>query len=74
MSAAPKLAAVPIPRLEPSEILTPQEVAARLKVPLSWIYKQVAKKPSGLPVLRCGHYLRFEWGAVVAWLRSDNAA
>ena len=40
MSAAPKLSVIPASptRLEPGDILTPQELAQRLKVPLSWIY------------------------------------
>ena len=72
MSAAPKLAAVPIsqPRLEPGDILTPGELAQRLKVPLSWIYKKSAA--NGMPVLRCGRYLRFSWPDVCAWMRKDN--
>ena len=73
MGAAPKLAVIPASptRLEPGDILTPQELAQRLKVPLSWIYKKSAA--NGMPVLRCGHYLRFSWPDVCAWLRSINA-
>lgn len=69
---AAKLAAMPVspPRLEPGDILTPQELAKRLKVPLSWIYKNVGR----LPVLRCGRYLRFCWPDVVAWLRAGKRA
>jgi excisionase family DNA binding protein len=54
--------------LEPGDILTPTELAERLKVPLSWVYKQSAK--DAIPVMRCGTYLRFDWAAVSAWLRS----
>jgi len=49
-------------------ILTPQELAKRLKVPLSWVYKQ----KGSMPVLRCGRYLRFDWEAVVEWLRKGE--
>jgi hypothetical protein len=73
MATAPKLAAVPVSqsRLEPGDILTPQELAKRLKVPLSWVYKKSAQRtPDSLPVLRCGMYLRFSWPDVCAWLRS----
>ena len=75
MSAVPKLAAVQAnqSRLEPVDILTPAELAERLKVPLSWVYKQTAKNHSGsMPVLRVGNYLRFDWNAVSEWLRTKR--
>jgi len=74
VAPVPKLTtAIPIsrPALEPADILTPQELAKRLKVPLSWVYKQSAKRgPEAIPVLRCGMYLRFSWPDVCAWMRS----
>jgi len=62
--------------LNAEDILTPAELAKRLKVPLSWIYEksrdrgQFAGQP--LPVLRCGKYLRFSWPAVVEWLQRQE--
>jgi integrase len=53
MSTTPKLASVPIspPRLDPGDILTPQELAKRLKVPVSWVYKHTDNsRKSRLPV------------------------
>src|SRR6202035_55455 len=53
MSTAPKLAVLPPSPVEPHDILTPQELAKRLKVPLSWVYKQSARRgPECIPVLR----------------------
>jgi hypothetical protein len=75
MSTAPKLASVPIcsPRLEPGDVLTPKELAKRLKVPLSWVYKHTDKsRKNRLPVLKCDGFLRFSWPDVCAWLRSNN--
>jgi len=76
MATTPKLATtVPTsrPALEAADILTPQELAKRLKVPLSWVYKQTARRgPDCMPVLRCGMYLRFSWPEVCAWLRSQK--
>ena len=73
MSTSPKLAILTSPRLEPTDILTPQELSERLKVPISWVYKQTAKnKPGSIPVLRVGNYLRFDWNAVSTWLRSSK--
>ncbi len=61
------------------DILTPQQLAERLQVPVSWIYEKTRNrgKYSGnggrgqsqpLPVLRCGRYLRFHWPSVWSWL------
>lgn len=47
-------------------ILTPKQLAERLQVPVSWVYKQ----KGSMPVLKCGKYLRFDWQAVVEWLRN----
>jgi len=56
--------------LRAEDILTPEELAERLKVPVSWVYKKSAA--SAFPVLRCGRYLRFSWPEVCAWLREKR--
>jgi hypothetical protein len=76
MAATPKLETKPTP-LDPLDLLTPQELAERLKLPLSWVYeKSRANGNHGnpLPVLRCGRYLRFSWTEVVNWMRSNNSS
>jgi hypothetical protein len=54
------------------DILTPQELATRLKVDVSWIYEKTRTRKQGsiprLPVFRCGKYIRFYWPDVSAWL------
>jgi hypothetical protein len=58
--------------LAPADILTPQELAKRLKVPVSWVYKHTDNSRSNgnrLPVLRCDGFLRFDWNAVCEWMR-----
>jgi hypothetical protein len=57
--------------LKAEDILTPEQLADRLQVPLSWVYKKSAA--DGIPVLRCGRYLRFYWPDVCAKLRSNNS-
>jgi hypothetical protein len=63
-------------RLEPGDILTPEELAKRLQVKIGWVYEKSRSRGnhSGnpLPVLRCGRYLRFDWQAVSQWLRDGN--
>jgi len=60
--------------LRPEDILTPEELAARLKVRKSWVYEQTRsrnhRKP--LPRLNMGRYLRFDWTKVVGWLTESD--
>jgi excisionase family DNA binding protein len=53
----------------PSDLLTPSELAERLKVPQSWVYEMMRpSRKTSLPVLRAGRHLRFSWTAVCAWM------
>jgi len=63
--------------LEAKDILTLAELAKRLKVPRSWIYESTRNRGRfggrPMPVLRCGKYVRFDWQAIVDWLRDGGA-
>lgn len=64
-------------RLEPSYILTPEQLAERLQVKPSWIYEQTrtrsgVRNPDPLPHIKMGLYLRFDWRDVVAWLERQK--
>lgn len=48
------------------ELLTADEVAGRLKVPRSWVYR--AAREGDLPSVRCGRYRRFDEGEVERWI------
>jgi predicted DNA-binding transcriptional regulator AlpA len=51
------------------EILTPEEVAKRLKVKVSWIYeKRRPRAKNPIPCLPLGRYIRFDWNQVLKWL------
>ena len=59
--------------IDPSVILTPSELAERLKVSERWIYEKSRRRcPNPLPVIRIGRYLRFDWSEVSAWLRRQS--
>jgi hypothetical protein len=62
--------------MESGDILTPNQLAARLQVGVNWVYEKCRNrgKHNGepLPVLRCGRYLRFYWPDVCAWLRGGK--
>jgi len=46
-----------------SELLTPEELAERLKVPLTWVYEQ--SRQGNIPTHRIGRYIRFDFHEVV---------
>jgi len=47
-----------------TELLAPEDLAARLKVPLSWIYEQ--SRQGKIPTHRIGRYVRFDLQEVIA--------
>jgi len=65
-------------RLEPVDILTPEQLAKRLQVGVNWVYEKSRARgvhhQHPLPVLRCGRYLRFSWPDVCQWLRRRAGA
>ena len=59
--------------LEAHHILTPEDLAERLKVEVSWVYENTRKRASvrktdPLPNIRMGKYLRFYWPEIEKWL------
>jgi hypothetical protein len=64
-------------KLEPSYILTPEQLAERLQVKPSWIYEQTrsrsgVRNADPLPHIKMGLYLRFDWRDVIAWLERQK--
>jgi hypothetical protein len=56
-----------------NDLLTPEELAARLKVKPSWVYEQTRvrgkiRNSDALPHRKMGRYLRFNWPEVTEWL------
>jgi len=56
-----------------ADLLTPAELAERLKVPKSWVFEQTRRRAktrnaNPLPCIRLGKYLRFSWVQVSEWL------
>ena len=46
-----------------AELLTPEELAGRLKVPRSWVYEQ--SRQGNIPTRRLGRYIRFDLREVI---------
>jgi predicted DNA-binding transcriptional regulator AlpA len=59
--------------IDPSQILTLDEIASRLKTSRRWVYEKSRRRClDPLPVVRIGRYLRFYWPDVSAWLRKNS--
>ena len=53
------------------ELLTVSEVAAALKVPVSWVYERTRRSGTEqIPHFKLGKYLRFRWSTVREWLEN----
>jgi excisionase family DNA binding protein len=51
-------------------LITPDEMAERLKVPKSWLYSRTRETgPGSIPRVKVGKYIRFIESDVVEWLR-----
>jgi excisionase family DNA binding protein len=59
---------------KPTELLTVQEVAKLLKVPVSWVYGHTRRRSADpLPGYRLGKYWRFRMEEVLAWVTRHGA-
>jgi excisionase family DNA binding protein len=63
------------PSLDPSNILTLDEVAQRLKVNPRWVYERTRKRSADpIPFTKFGKKtLRFDWAAVSAWWMKNSS-
>ena len=52
-----------------SNLCTPEELADRLKVPVSWVYEQ--SRQGNIPTHRLGRYIRFDLHEVLASQKKD---
>jgi len=57
-----------------TRLITPEELADWLKVPLSWVYDRTRRAgPERLPVYKIGRYLRFSIPEIEEYLRIKAA-
>ena len=55
------------------ELLTINELADLLKIPVSWIYSRTRiKSEESIPCVRIGKYVRFDECEVLEWLKSQQ--
>lgn len=55
------------------DLITIDELAAKLKVQKSWLYSRTRKiGPGTIPRIKVGKYIRFEVSEVMNWLHRQN--
>ncbi len=52
-----------------TKLLTPEELADRLQVPISWVYEQ--SRLGNIPTHRLGRYIRFDLNEVLTGQKKD---
>jgi excisionase family DNA binding protein len=59
--------------IDHNELLTPEELAQRLKVGKSWVYEHCRERTlNRLPGFKIGKYLRFRESDVLEWLSQQS--
>jgi excisionase family DNA binding protein len=53
-----------------NELLTPEELAEKLKVPVSWVYEN--SRVGKIPSIKVGRYVRFKLNDVLKSQRKEN--
>lgn len=54
----------------PEELLTPEELARKLKLPVSWVYEQ--SRQGKIPTHRIGRYIRFDPRQILEHLKKNG--
>lgn len=55
--------------METNVLVTPRELAAILKVPVSWLYRRTSQ--GSIPHVKLGHYVRFNVQEVLAHFQAQ---
>jgi excisionase family DNA binding protein len=73
LNASIRHAATGEERRDEYQLLTVQEVAELLQVPVSWVYERVRKRSLGrLPAYRLGKYWRFREADIQKWIERQR--
>lgn len=54
------------------QLKTPQQMAAILNVPVTWIYQRTRLGPAAIPHIKVGKYVRFNPAEVIAFLKAKE--
>jgi excisionase family DNA binding protein len=56
--------------LAPDDVITVEELCARLKVKKVWVYEKMRKHD--IPAFKMGRYLRFSWTEISKWIECQR--
>ena len=57
--------------MQTDELITVEELAEKLKVPVSWVYQRTRLGQEAIPHVRMGKYVRFNLAEVVEFFRNN---
>ena len=57
--------------MSPSELITAKELAKKLNVQVSWIYRRTRLGQEVIPHVKMGKYVRFDWEEVVRFYKKN---
>lgn len=58
--------------MQAQELITVQDLAKRLNVPVSWVYQRTSRGQHSIPHIKMGKYVRFSWSQVVQFLEENT--
>ena len=58
-------------KMIPNQLITAKELAKRLNVQVSWIYRRTRLGQEAIPHVKMGKYVRFDWEEVVEFYKED---
>ena len=58
--------------MQTEELITVKELARRLNVSPSWIYRRTRLGQEAIPHVKIGKYVRFDWNAVLEFYRAPS--
>ena len=64
---------VMVPNRDNESLLTPEDVARKFQVPITWVYGCIrGRSKNVMPHVRIGRYIRFEEDAVLDYMKSNR--
>ena len=62
-----------VPNRDNESLLTPEDVARKFQVPITWVYGSIrGRSKNVIPHVRVGRYVRFEEDAVRHYMESNR--
>jgi len=62
----------PQPVSQPNKLLTVEQLADALNIPVSWIYQRTRLRPQEIPFVRIGRYIRFDLEQVITFFKNKG--